>query len=874
MDSVSSASRSLMEYLTIPTPSARAPTRTRCTILELSGVALTVPYVIKLGVSASEVLTLELDVCAAVQDVFKEAEERFSPFLPSSELERINKARHTDRIVVSEAMGEVVAMCNDLVEWSGGRFDPTCVPVGRWAVAAVKEQLRSNKAAMPPDEVAVMNASCWFPSTHSALHGDADTGGTDDALSSAVDSVMKGSSFREKQQHVGWLKNIVVGPGWIQKRNPHTELDVSAVSKGWTVDVLCNRLGSTFGLLDIYVDWGGDIRCLGASPQSDPDGGSCSYRPWNAGILVPPHGITTSYGCEHHLTLPSECGASLCTSGDYYQWSHLVDAVVPAPLVRAQGAPQQPTSVSLMLKDTPCAMCDGLSTALFLMLRHLPCDDVVRQLAQGVPRRCNGNAVGAFLVMMRTSDGTLERSDLTNTCLLAMSAVPNDDGRVTPTRSTAVTRSDPPTPTWRSSLLDTRALRSLFQCVARSVHILLLPMDDEVDRGAPAAVSAQGGATRRYFGCTVSSLVQVSSTTAAVFLELHTAAAALVEQKLAAPADAVGRAPWHFAVAYVAPDAVSRTVQTGAALLEVFQGGKVVSPDSDLLKDALCVCTYTATSTTRHLVGDHVLLCGEWQEPTVLNHSRGRKSPQRMPGGRGDDVGGPSPGFHPHQHLDPSSPPCSLLLRARKKYLSVSIPRPPQRWHSLPRARCVATVCVGDIATGRVVRCLGTVLMSIDISSRQPLLLTAYARPGQLHDVLFAQHVGGTQPPDSDTLTLVRLHMFAHKSSDGDALLDWFQDVTCVDAAMQFMYHAAPSRTMTKLHDAAHPPEEETSRGVWVHDYRFPGGPQIGTVDTTVAWVLPQGPTEGYLVVLRPVQCSTVGDFAERDDTVASYGFL
>ncbi len=86
-----------------------------------------------------------------------------------------------------------------------------------------------------------------------------------------------------------------------------------------------------FGLLDVYVDWGGDIRSMGAKPGEGP---AAAHTPWTAGVLRPPTTVPAaalpSSSCDDYVELPP-AGASLCTSGDYYQWSHLIDAVMPAP---------------------------------------------------------------------------------------------------------------------------------------------------------------------------------------------------------------------------------------------------------------------------------------------------------------------------------------------------------------------------------------------------------------------------------------------------------------------------------------------------------------------------------------------------------------
>ncbi|CUI14945.1 Hypothetical protein, putative [Bodo saltans] len=230
MDSVSSASKALMEYMSTPsTSSSKSVAESKLALLEISGIALTVPYLIKMGVSASEATTLRPAATTLITSLFRDAEATFSPFLPTSELEaKINKVRHTDRIHVSPNMMEVLAVCNDLVDWSDDHFDPTCVPVGRWAVAATKSVLQQTNSLSTESRNNIEHSS-WFPSVSTEESGD---------VTNAIQSVVSGADFAEKRRHVGWRANIVLGADWVQKRSPHTEMDISAVSKkkrrlGW-----------------------------------------------------------------------------------------------------------------------------------------------------------------------------------------------------------------------------------------------------------------------------------------------------------------------------------------------------------------------------------------------------------------------------------------------------------------------------------------------------------------------------------------------------------------------------------------------------------------------------------------------------------------
>ncbi|CUI14946.1 Hypothetical protein, putative [Bodo saltans] len=582
---------------------------------------------------------------------------------------------------------------------------------------------------------------------------------------------------------------------------------------------------------------------------------------WTAGVLSPPlnttgHADRTSssepcsntllHQCNDFVELPS-AGASLCTSGDYYQWCHLIDAVTPAPSVdgrpvdasmhsiRSSSSP--PASVSLMLVGLPCALCDGLSTSFKVMLRRMRHEDVLSKLSSGLPcPKAVGAVVGSLLVSLRSADGTLERLDWTSAVRTASSSS-SSSTTVTPQplqrRLSMSTLAGVPKSQERSALLDTTSLRRLFRTVPRTVAVLLLPMEN----GA-------------YYACAVSSLLQTSPMCVTVFLEKQTAAAALVEKTLNDKGRGGGN--MKFSVGFVAPETLRRTVQGGTGLLEAVASGVILPAKNDpLLLDAFHIAAYKATIPLPS-VGDHVALCGEWtQDASAWSYSRhGAQSTTTN-------------GLHPGDYLNENdATSIHLMLRLDRKYMTIAPPAPPAKWKWFPRARCVATVCIGNVNTGRVENCLGTVLTSLDITSRNPLLLTVYAPAGPLNDLLF------WRTPSVATIPIVRLHVYEHEAT-GDELVDWFKDVTCVDPGMQFMYHPSPNRTMKN--------KGSSDDAVWVHEYELPSSrgaaKLIGVVDTSVEAVLRPVDNVGYIVVLRPVMCNVeVGDTATN--VCCSYGFL
>ena len=133
--------------------------------------------------------------------------------------------------------------------------------------------------------------------------------------------------------------------------DPEASLDVGAVAKGYTVDILYNKLKNA-GADSVVLNIGGNIRTIGQKPD-----GSL----WTSGITNP------DKTAEDSLKLRISIGeSSVVTSGDYERfflagdkkYNHIVD---PATLMPAEYF----ASVSIVTSESGIA--DALSTALFCM---------------------------------------------------------------------------------------------------------------------------------------------------------------------------------------------------------------------------------------------------------------------------------------------------------------------------------------------------------------------------------------------------------------------------------------------------------------------------------------------------------------------------
>lgn len=133
--------------------------------------------------------------------------------------------------------------------------------------------------------------------------------------------------------------------------DPKASLDVGAIAKGYTVDILYDKLKSV-GADSVALNIGGNLRTIGLKPNSEK---------WITGITNPDKDSDEPLKCRIEIA-----EASVVTSGDYERYftsadkryHHIID---PATLMPAEYF----ASVSII--TTESALADTLSTALFCM---------------------------------------------------------------------------------------------------------------------------------------------------------------------------------------------------------------------------------------------------------------------------------------------------------------------------------------------------------------------------------------------------------------------------------------------------------------------------------------------------------------------------
>ena len=138
-------------------------------------------------------------------------------------------------------------------------------------------------------------------------------------------------------------------PPALRKLHPELTIDLSALAKGYGVDVLAEYLEEV-GVQDYMVEIGGEIRARG----TNPDG-----QVWRIGIEKPEPGGQRSV----YEALPLE-DLGMATSGDYRNYYELDGERLSHTIDPRTGRPITHKLASVTVLHEECAFADAYATAL------------------------------------------------------------------------------------------------------------------------------------------------------------------------------------------------------------------------------------------------------------------------------------------------------------------------------------------------------------------------------------------------------------------------------------------------------------------------------------------------------------------------------
>jgi thiamine biosynthesis lipoprotein len=269
-------------------------------LVELDGRTMGTWYSIKYVPAAGQIDPA--DVQLVIDSLLNQVNQQMSTYRDSSEISLFNASADTNWFPVSAAFAEVVSIALQVSAATNGAFDITVGPlIDLWGFG------RAGR----------------------------------------IDSLPEAAAIAEQQKRIGYDKvKVRQSPAALRKTHPDVRIDLSAIAKGYGVDVIATYLQAQ-GTSGFMVEIGGEVRTYGSNFS----------KAWRIGI--------TSPRANGRVDTVVELGnRAVATSGDYHnyieingkRYSHTID-----PL---SGRPVQHQLAAATVLDSACVWADAWATAI------------------------------------------------------------------------------------------------------------------------------------------------------------------------------------------------------------------------------------------------------------------------------------------------------------------------------------------------------------------------------------------------------------------------------------------------------------------------------------------------------------------------------
>jgi len=258
---------------------------------------MTMPYHIAIGEKISK--KKQKKILSLIRQCFEKTDYHYNNWNPSSEISQFNQSKSLEPVNISSELSTLLYLCKQCGEMTDRRFDPTVGSIFQiWRQSLQKNQIPKN----PPNEA------------------------------------------------VGW-QNIFLKNLTLQKKHLKCQLDLCGISKGYTIDLMVQKL-QELGYDHFFVQWGGEISAKGHHP---------SGRSWKMQIRIP-----EAKDLPEKQTLLELKNQSIATSGNFmlHEWRaqkksyfHIFDPIEKKPVEK------KPTFSSVSVIAPNCYLADAIATA-------------------------------------------------------------------------------------------------------------------------------------------------------------------------------------------------------------------------------------------------------------------------------------------------------------------------------------------------------------------------------------------------------------------------------------------------------------------------------------------------------------------------------
>lgn len=252
----------------------------------------------------TDVQALQTALAAAVQQV----DVQMSPWLPGSDLNRLNHAPVGAWVTLPAEIMEVLVCALDVCRLSAGAFDPAAgALVDAWGFGAVRDA---------PDAEAIRTATSAAP-------------------------VARIPTYEALELDSGMLR---------ARKHAPVHLDLCGIAKGYAVDRMADVLRQN-GVPHALVALDGELRAVG---------GQADGQPWAVAVESPETGRRAVHSVVELQDL------AVATSGDYRHYLQVGDARLAHTMDTRRGAPVRNEVASVTVLARQCMHADAWATALLV----------------------------------------------------------------------------------------------------------------------------------------------------------------------------------------------------------------------------------------------------------------------------------------------------------------------------------------------------------------------------------------------------------------------------------------------------------------------------------------------------------------------------
>lgn len=252
----------------------------------------------------TDVQALQTALAAAVQRV----DVQMSPWLPGSDLNRLNHAPVGAWVTLPAEIMEVLVCALDVCRLSACAFDPAAgALVDAWGFGAVRDA---------PDAEAIRTATSAAP-------------------------VARTPTYEALELDSGMLR---------ARKHAPVHLDLCGIAKGYAVDRMADVLRQN-GVPHALVALDGELRAVG---------GQADGQPWAVAVESPETGRRAVHSVVELQDL------AVATSGDYRHYLRVGDARLAHTMDTRRGAPVRNEVASVTVLARQCMHADAWATALLV----------------------------------------------------------------------------------------------------------------------------------------------------------------------------------------------------------------------------------------------------------------------------------------------------------------------------------------------------------------------------------------------------------------------------------------------------------------------------------------------------------------------------